>query len=71
MIVSFSKLIIGKFSYHDHKIKFLNLYSLRPNPGAMLTLLKEHHIKIPEEWGVPKESGRGWEGTWPGGVPSL
>lgn len=37
----------------------------------MLTLLKEHHIKIPEEWGVPEESGRGWEGTWPGGVPSL
>ena len=33
----------------------------------MLTLLKEHHIKLPEEWGVPEESGGGWEG--PLGTP--
>lgn len=45
-MVSFYELILCKFSQHDHKIKFLSLCSLGPNPGSMLTS-KSHYIKIP------------------------
>lgn len=51
MILSFYELIMCKFRRHGHKIKFLNVCSLGPNPDLWTSQATLHKNSRLEEWG--------------------